>query len=62
MAYDAFWQGPLVDREYRGQRTMSPAVVGDVRRGDPTRWVVGGPGQYPVDALVTVAADDEEGF
>ena len=36
VAYDAFWQGPLVDREYRGQRTMSPAVVGDVRRGDPT--------------------------
>ena len=61
VAYDAFWQGPLVDREYRGQRAMSPAVVGDVRRGDPTRWVVGGPGQYPVDAVVTVAADDEDG-
>ena len=59
VAYEALWQGPLVDREYRGQRTMSPAVVGDVRRGDPRGWVVGGPGQYPVDAVVTVAADDE---
>ena len=62
VAYDAFWQGPLVDREYRGQRTMSPAVVGNIRRGDPTGWVVGGPGQYPVDAVVTVAADDEGGL
>ena len=62
LAYDAFWQGPLVDREYRGRRTTSPAVVGDGRRGDPTRWVVGGPGQYPVDALVTVAADNEKGL
>ena len=62
VAYDAFWQGPLVDRAYRGQRTMSPAVVGDIRRGDPTDWVVGGPGQYPVDAVVTVAADDEAGL
>jgi deferrochelatase/peroxidase EfeB len=60
LAYGAFWQGPLVDREYRGRRTMSPAVVGDVHRGDPTDWVVGGPGQYPVDAVVTVAADDED--
>ncbi len=39
---------------------MSPAVVGDARRGDPTQWVVGGPGQYPVDAVVTVAADESE--
>ena len=62
LAYDAFWQGPLVDREYRGERRMSPAVVGDARRGDPTQWVVGGPGQYPVDAVVTVAADDESGL
>src|SRR4051794_652863 len=59
LAYDAFRQGPLVDREYRGVRRTSPAVVGDVHRGDPRRWVVGGPGQYPVDAVVTVAADDE---
>ena len=38
LPYGAFWQGPLVDREYRGRRMTSPAVVGDVRRGDPTRW------------------------
>lgn len=62
VAYEAFWQGPLVDREYRGERRISPAVVGDVRRGDPTDWVVGGPGQYPVDALLTVAADDQGGL
>jgi len=36
--------------------------VGDVRLGDPRGWVVGGPGQYPVDAVVTVAADDEDGL
>jgi hypothetical protein len=60
VVYEALWQGALVDRVYRGQRTMSPAVVGDVRRGDPTGWGVGGPGQYPVDAVVTVAADDND--
>lgn len=60
--FEGFWRGPLVDREYRGERRTSPAVVGDVRRGDPTRWVVGGPGQYPVDALVTIAGDDDDGF
>jgi len=59
VAYDAFWQGPLVNREYRGAPRTTPAAVGDVDRGDPTDWVVGGPRQYPVDALVTVAADDE---
>jgi len=62
VAYEALWQGPLVDRVYRGQRTMPPAVVGDVRRGDPTAWVVGGPGQYSVDALVTIASDDNKGL
>jgi Dyp-type peroxidase family len=62
VAYEAFWQGPLVDREYRGERRISPAVVGDVRRGDPTHWVVGGPRHYPVDALLTVAADDQGGL
>ena len=62
LAFDAFCRGALADREYGGERRTSPAVVGDVRRSDPTRWVVGGPGQYPVDALVTVAADDEDGL
>jgi Dyp-type peroxidase family len=62
VAYEAFWQGPLVDRESRGERRISPAVVGDVRRGDPTDWVVGGPRQYPVDAVLTVAADDQGGL
>ena len=57
MAFDAFWQGPLVDRKFGRVRRMSPAAVGDTRRGDPTGWVIGGPGQYPIDALLTVAAD-----
>lgn len=60
VAFDAFWEGPLVDRQFDGARTTSPAVVGDVDRGDPRRWVVGGPRQYPVDALLTVAADDPD--
>jgi Dyp-type peroxidase family len=59
--YDAFWSGPLVDREYRGERRPSAALVGDLQRSEPADWVVGGPGQWPVDALVTVAADDPDG-
>jgi Dyp-type peroxidase family len=58
VAYDAFWRGALADRSYGGgRRTVSPALVGDERAGDPGRWVIGGPSQPPVDALLTIAAD-----
>ena len=44
LAYDAFWQGPLVDREYRGRRTTYAAATPpggswEVRASIPsTRW------------------------
>jgi Dyp-type peroxidase family len=58
VAFDAFWQGPVVDRQSGDARVMSPAIVGNVGKGQPDDWVVGGTRQYPVDALLTVAADD----
>jgi deferrochelatase/peroxidase EfeB len=59
VTYDAFWRGAIADREYVGRRRMaSPALIGDVRRSDPSGWVIGGPGQAPVDALLTIAADN----
>ena len=61
VAYDAFWRGALADREYRGERrTVSPALVGNARASDPSDWVIGGTGQSPVDALVTIAADEDD--
>lgn len=37
------------------------AQLGDAAPGsDPSRWLVGGPGQPAVDALLTVAADDPD--
>ena len=56
--FDAFWQGPIVDRPDGKTRMMSPAIVGNVNLGQPSSWVVGGAGQRPVDALLTIAADD----
>jgi Dyp-type peroxidase family len=62
VTYGAFWQGALADREYPGERRFaSPALVGNTRVSDPSNWVIGGPGQSPVDALVTIAADDDDG-
>jgi Dyp-type peroxidase family len=59
VVYDAFWRGALADRSYGdGRRTASPALIGNEGAGDPSRWVIGGPGQPPVDALLTIAADD----
>jgi Dyp-type peroxidase family len=59
VVYDAFWRGALADRSYGGaRRTASPALIGNERAGDPSRWVIGGPSQPPVDALLTIAADD----
>jgi Dyp-type peroxidase family len=61
-AYEAFWRGPLGEGtdEY-GNRMAPAAVIGDLEQSDPCDWVVGGPGpdQIPVDALVTIAADDQ---
>jgi deferrochelatase/peroxidase EfeB len=59
VTYDAFWRGAIADREYVGRRRMaSPALIGDVRRSDPSCWVIGGPRQAPVDAMLTIAADN----
>jgi Dyp-type peroxidase family len=58
--YGAFWRGPLGEgRDEYGNLTASPALVGDEVESDPRRWVIGGPNQAPVDALVTIAADAE---
>ncbi|MFC7534236.1 Dyp-type peroxidase [Actinoplanes sp. GCM10030250] len=60
VGHAAFWQGPLGNRlDDEGRLTTAPALLGDVGAGDPERWVVGGLGT-PVDALLTVAADDAE--
>ena len=60
VAYDAFWRGPLGEgADENGNRTAPAAVVGDHKQSDPRKWVVGGPEQRPVDALVTLAADNE---
>ncbi|WP_249998127.1 Dyp-type peroxidase domain-containing protein [Actinoplanes sp. M2I2] len=58
--YEAFWAGPLGPRvDEAGRLTTTPALVGDTGRNDPQTWVVGGLG-VPVDALLTLAAGDEE--
>ena len=63
VAYDAFWRGPLGTRlDDAGRLTTAAALLGDVGRSDPTTWVVGGPGGPPVDALLTVAAEDDQTF
>jgi Dyp-type peroxidase family len=57
--FDAFWRGPLGSRlDDAGRLTTAPALLGDVGRNDPASWVIGGPGGPPVDALLTIAADD----
>jgi Dyp-type peroxidase family len=59
-AFEAFWAGPLGPRLDDANRlTTTPALVGDTGRNDPQHWVVGGPGPS-VDALLTIAAGDEE--
>ena len=61
VAFDAYWRGPLSGgRDEQGTWLVPAAVVGDVQKSDPSAWVVGGPDQDPVDALVTIAADDED--
>ena len=61
VAFDAYWRGPLSGgRDEQGTWLVPAALVGDVQKSDPSAWVVGGPDQDPVDALVTIAADDED--
>ena len=61
VVYEAFWRGPLVGGpDEDGNWTASAALVGGEEQSDPRGWVVGGPGQEPVDALVTIAADHRE--
>jgi Dyp-type peroxidase family len=58
--YGAYWRGPLGGaRDARGNWLAPAAVIGDEDKSDPSRWVVGGPDQVPVDALVTIAADED---
>jgi deferrochelatase/peroxidase EfeB len=60
MQFQAFWEGPLgTRRDEYGNVTTTAALLGDERDSDPDHWVVGGPRQDPVDALVTLAADEE---
>jgi Dyp-type peroxidase family len=60
-AYRAFWDGPLAEgTDEQGNRTAPAAMLGDPGRSDPKHWVIGGPDQPPVDALVTLAGDDKE--
>jgi Dyp-type peroxidase family len=57
--HDAFWRGPLAEgTDEHGNRTAPAALVGDRDQSDPRKWVIGGPAQPPVDAVVTFAADD----
>ncbi|MET0419028.1 MAG: Dyp-type peroxidase [Actinoplanes sp.] len=59
--FTAFWEGPLGNRlDENGRITCTPTLLGDVGRSDPTTWLIGGPRRPPVDALLTLAADDEE--
>jgi Dyp-type peroxidase family len=59
--FEAFWSGPLGTRiDESGRLTTTPALLGDVDASDPRFWLVGGPERPPVDALLTIAADDRE--
>jgi Dyp-type peroxidase family len=61
VGFEAFWLGPLGTRLDDGGRiTSTPALLGDVGASDPTSWPIGGARRPPVDALLTLAADDEE--
>ena len=60
VAFEAFWAGPLGPRLDDANRlTTTPALVGDTGKSDPQHWVVGGRGPS-VDALLTIAAGDEQ--
>jgi len=59
--FDAFWRGPLGARlDESGRLTTAPALLGDVGVSDPRTWVIGRPDGQSVDAVLTVAAEDEQ--
>jgi Dyp-type peroxidase family len=58
--YDAFWRGPLGTRlDDSGRLTTTAAMLGDTDDSAPQKWVIGAPDGPPVDALLTLAAEDE---
>ena len=57
--FEAFWNGPLGSRiDDSGDLTTTAALLSDVDASDPTAWVVGGPDRPPIDAVLTIAAED----
>ncbi|MFC7534234.1 Dyp-type peroxidase [Actinoplanes sp. GCM10030250] len=59
--FEAFRKGPLGNRlDDSGRITSTPALMGDVGNSDPTSWLIGGPRRPPVDAMLIIAADDDE--
>jgi Dyp-type peroxidase family len=61
VGFDAFWRGPLGDRlDDSGRLTTAAALLGDVGLSDPRCWVIGGPDGPPIDALLTIAAEDRD--
>jgi Dyp-type peroxidase family len=58
--FEAFWSGPLGTRiDESGRLTTTPNLLGDVEASDPDKWQLGGL-REPIDALLTIAADDRE--
>jgi Dyp-type peroxidase family len=56
---DAFWRGAFADRADPAQgRIASPALIGLPTAAELREWTIGGPDNAPVDALLTIAADD----
>jgi Dyp-type peroxidase family len=61
VGFTAFWEGPLGTRlDDDGRITSTPALLGDIGASDPMCWLIGGPRRAPVDALLTLAADDAD--
>ncbi len=60
-SYRAFWAGPTGNRPDEAFRPTW-ALLGDAGGDGPANWVVGGRNTQAVDALLTVAADDEAGL
>jgi Dyp-type peroxidase family len=61
VGFGAFWRGPLGGGTDEHGNWLAPAaLVGDEEESDPSAWLIGGPDQAPVDALVTIAADNED--
>jgi deferrochelatase/peroxidase EfeB len=60
--FHAFSAGPLGTRHDgygNATTTTTAALLGDKGGSDPQEWVIGGPRHDPVDAIVTLAADEE---